>query len=156
MRYQAALRPEPLGSNTRTIASQPTIVRISFFFDYKFMRQHSSSRSSKLPTSIFEVRAAERIPMDPIRPECTGCGSTPRRSQLTATSKLHLSDRSHSEIASGGAVATCKSALSRRKMAQFETSSYTSSQKEKKIWRCPVGFVSIFSRHKLCFSYSLR
>ena len=24
MRYQAALRPEPLGSNTRTIASQPS------------------------------------------------------------------------------------------------------------------------------------
>jgi hypothetical protein len=59
------------------------------------------------------------------------------RSQLTAIRKLHWSIDEHSVIASGTEVATCKSALSRRKMAQFETSDYTSSQKEKKILRCP-------------------
>jgi hypothetical protein len=53
VRYQAALRPEPLGSNTRTIASQPTIVRVSLFFDDKFVRQPKQP-IIKLSTWIFE------------------------------------------------------------------------------------------------------
>ena len=61
MRYQAALRPEPLGSNTRTIASQPTIARSSFFFDDKFIRQRAPLSIIKIAASNFRARAVYHI-----------------------------------------------------------------------------------------------
>ncbi|MGA8640803.1 MAG: hypothetical protein WB650_02775 [Candidatus Binatus sp.] len=54
MRYQAALRPEPLGSNTRTIASQPTIARMSFFFDEKPATTRPPLDHQNLRVSIFD------------------------------------------------------------------------------------------------------
>ena len=43
MRYQAALRPEPLGSNTPTIRSQPTTARDVFLFIAVIMQLGPSS-----------------------------------------------------------------------------------------------------------------
>jgi len=61
----------------------------------------------------------------------------PRRSQLKAIRTLHWIIDQQSEIALGRQIATCKSGLSRGKMAQIETSDYSSSQKEKKIGNAP-------------------
>ena len=56
-------------------------------------------------------------------------------------------------IACGGEIATCKTCDLYRKMAQFETFIDAASQKEKKIGRRVLEFISIFSRHNLCFSF---
>jgi hypothetical protein len=68
VRYQAALRPEPLGSNTRTIASQPTIARMSFFFDET---TYTSTRAAldhqKLACPDFRSRSVEDINRVPRR-----------------------------------------------------------------------------------------
>jgi hypothetical protein len=61
VRYQAALRPEPLGSNTRTIASQPTTVRGAILFiDFFSCNPLRRARESLWITIVVDSGRAHR------------------------------------------------------------------------------------------------